>query len=1246
MSTLSGETAASEQASPSKAVTGTVKLHREETDTIAEAVAAAADEALDDSTNMVETEDIDEASLLKNLTEGVRNQDDLQRDITYQANLVLIEKEDERDQKRIDKVNSNKDKLLSQRHTQKRKLETHTLNILMRKRLESEIDRIDAEIAALEDEIAQIQQRIDARHQDQQNDNDSKQHQANRRMPNETQREFLIRTGKITPFSRMPERNIEGLSGELTEMLMDAEEEAEGIQPKVDDGEPLSHQHLRLPGFAEEPDSGSTTTAESEFSLRPRKRRRLQNGSALPTAQPYAEEQSSLQIHDASADEDTGGTFTPDVTDIDLAALDDEDDDGVIDLTQASKKRSKGVSAVEDKAEDLTGIDDGNEQVYQLRLQSWVARRSRARRNRHKEQNSAGNENRPAEDNDDVKSEPGDVEGNEDDEEEWFKPAPDAPDHHYENGLKLPGDIYPSLFDYQKTGVQWLGELYAQQVGGIIGDEMGLGKTIQIISFLAGLHYSKKLTKPVIVVAPATVLRQWVNEFHRWWPPLRVSILHTSGSGMLNVRDEHRLEEYEEVYRGRRDKKAPKSHKTAKRIVDRVAEHGHVLVTTYAGLQTYGDILIPIDWGYAVLDEGHKIRNPNTAITIYCKELRTANRVILSGTPMQNNLVELWSLFDFVYPMRLGTLVNFRNQFEIPIKIGGYANATNLQVMTATKCAETLKDAISPYLLQRLKADVAADLPRKSEQVLFCKLTKPQREAYEMFLASDEMTSILNRTRQSLYGIDILRKICNHPDLLDPKLKNMPGYKWGNPNKSGKMQVVRALLEIWKRAGDKTLLFSQGVQMLNVIEEFVKSLEGFKYLRMDGSTNIKDRQTMVDRFNNDPDLHVFLLTTKVGGLGVNLTGANRVIIFDPDWNPSTDVQARERAWRLGQKKEVTIYRLMTAGTIEEKIYHRQIFKQFLADKILKDPRQRQTFHMKDLYDLFTLGSSDGSTETAEMFKGSELQLHNSEERRRSSTANGGVNTWRSFTTPAENPSQDEATGLINFPAAPSERNEADEKEVRAITGVAGVEAFRGDPAESKPSTDESRILEGIFARSGVHSVLQHDQIVNGKRVISADRGMLEREAKRVAAEAAEELRKAGEEARNVPIGTVTWTGEVGEAGRPVNIRRGGGPSSAGILSNLAERQGLTPASAGSSRSGTPNSEREPRGKDFMKLIRDYIRRQGGSVPSQMLVVHFNNMCRTSRQTEEFKAMLQEVAVLKRGSGTRMRGKWELKDEFK
>jgi DNA excision repair protein ERCC-6 len=697
---------------------------------------------------------------------------------------------------------------------------------------------------------------------------------------------------------------------------------------------------------------------------------------------------------------------------------------------------------------------------------------------------------------------------------------------------------------------------------------------------------------------------------------------------MFNVRNEGEIEDHVDDW----DKKKPSGSSSAvKRIVERVVKHGHVLVTTYAGLQTYGDVLIPVEWAYAVLDEGHKIRNPNTAITIYCKELRTHNRVILSGTPMQNNLTELWSLFDFIFPMRLGTLVAFRNQFEIPIRLGGYANATNLQIMTAQKCAETLKETISPYLLQRLKVDVAADLPKKSEQVLFCKLSRSQREAYELFLKSDDMASILNRTRQSLYGIDILRKICNHPDLLDPMLKTKPGYTWGSVGKSGKMAVVQSLLPMWKRLGHKTLLFCQGVQMLDIIETFVQRQENIKYLRMDGKTPVKVRQTLVDQFNTDPELDVFLLTTKVGGLGVNLTGANRVIIFDPDWNPSTDVQARERAWRLGQKREVTIYRLMTAGTIEEKIYHRQIFKQFLSNKVLKDPKQQTSFNIHDLHDLFSLNSyEDGVTETSELFKGRDVK----------SLKSAGP---KELILPGN-----DAPPLRPRQAKKEvESGDTDEKEsdLCNIAGVAGVETYEGEPPPS--TSEEDRLMEGIFARSGVHSTLEHDEIINGKKTIKADRKMLQQEANRIAAQAALSLRRAGEQARAVPIGTVTWTGEFGEAGRPTNVRRGrGGPGSAGILAGVASRQGLSTGSESSSRSGTPGAaDQNLRAKDFEKMIPAFIRRHNGQVPSKLLVDHFNQYCIGSRQADEFKAALGKVAKMDK-KGTSMRAIWTLKPEYR
>ncbi|CAJ2506378.1 Uu.00g005080.m01.CDS01 [Anthostomella pinea] len=1132
-------------------------------------------------------DNMDEASALRNLTSNVRNQDDLERDITYQANLALIDAEDKRDEKRIEKAQANIVRLEAQKKTQQERFRKAIGKPEVKQRIRDEIARIDSDIDLNDKDIADFHARIEQRHQD--GEQADQIQGGNKKLPNESHREFLIRTGKITPFANIGGPRTDGINGELANALVDAEEEAVAEELEEKAGyEPRSHQNLRAPGFAEEPEL-PTAAAETEFSLRPRKKRRIQKGIA-------------------SSDD-----FTPQASDApeaDFVAYDQESED--YDMTERPRKKPKKTPQDDGKV-DVTKFDDGIEANYQTRLADWVDRRSRARL-------------RQQQDNDEEQPEQAeDVATN---EKEWFKPSPDQPDHQFDNGLKLPGDIYPALFDYQKTGVQWLAELYFQKVGGIIGDEMGLGKTVQLISFIAALHYSKQLDKPVIVVAPGTVLKQWVNEFHRWWPPLRVSILHSSGSGMFNVRNEDRIEDEEVAWDQRGSDR--KVSKAAKRIVDRVVKHGHVLVTTYAGLQTYGDALIPVEWGYAVLDEGHKIRNPNTAITIYCKELRTPNRVILSGTPMQNNLMELWSLFDFVFPMRLGTLVDFRNSFEIPIKIGGYANASNLQIMTAQKCAETLKDAISPYLLQRLKVDVAADLPKKSEQVLFCKLTRSQRDAYELFLKSEDMNSIIKRTRQSLYGIDILRKICNHPDLLDPRLKSKAEYKWGVASKSGKMQVVKALLHTWKRLGHKTLLFSQGVQMLDILEAFVRRLDNVSYLRMDGGTAIKDRQNLVDQFNNTPEIDLFLLTTKVGGLGVNLTGANRVIIFDPDWNPSTDVQARERAWRLGQKKEVTIYRLMTAGTIEEKIYHRQIFKQFLSNKVLKDPKQRTSFHLNDLHDLFTLGSSEeASTETEKLFQGSEVKF------RESLTKNGAENPTR------EAPGTSDASEVQGEPA-----NAEDTQDVRAITGVAGLEDYETDPATQPAANDEDRIMEGLFARSGVHQALEHDRIVNGSGKPQADRRILQQEANRVAAESAAALRRAGEQARSIPIGTVTWTGEVGEGGRPSNVRRGrGGPGSAAILAGLSNRQGLNnttkpPSSSGaSSRAGTPTTTM--RARDFEKLIPDFIRRHGGKVPTKLLVDHFNPLCVTNQQSNEFKAALNRVARMDK-KGSSMRAIWALK----
>ncbi|CEI66450.1 DNA repair and recombination protein RAD26 [Fusarium venenatum] len=1138
---------------------------------------AAAQESVTQSEDQEEqpnTEGLNEEDALRNLTGTVRDQNDLERDITLQANAALNEAEDKKDQNRITKLHETKQRLQVQLGKEKNNLEAAHSNVYKSRNAQKNIAKLDEQIRQITSDISDFQARISKRHED--NPVEDPKKSKSTKLPGETNREFLIRTGKITPFAKIGGPRPVGIQGQLAETILDAEEEATAEQLGGELEGPASHQRLRRPGFADElepetaPSQPAVTVAESEFSLRPRKKKRTQKERS-PSAD-FEPEASGNDSHDD-----------------DVWQQGNEDD-----LIREQRRQAKAKAKVADQEQvDLSKIDDGNVSHFKTRLNDWVTRRSRARKARRQTSDMSADANE-----------------SDDDEEEWFKPAPDFPDYDFGDGLKLPGDIYPSLFGYQKTGVQWLAELYKQNVGGIIGDEMGLGKTVQLIAFIAALHYSKKLHRPVIVVAPATLLRQWVSEFHRWWPPLRVSILHASGSGMMNPKfeDEYDLDHYKPL--------ATKSEKAASRIVNGVVKSGHVLVTTYTGLQTYADTLLPVEWDYAVLDEGHKIRNPNAEITVTCKELNTPNRVILSGTPVQNNLTELWSLFDFIYPMRLGTLVNFRSQFEIPIRQGGYANASNLQVMTAEKCAEALKETIAEYLLQRLKVDVAADLPEKTEQVLFCKLTDGQRKAYETFIKSDEVSAILNRRRQSLYGIDILRKICNHPDLLDKSLGKKAGYDFGNPKLSAKLQLTKDLLQkVMIPNGHKTLLFSQGRQMLNIIEKCMSEC-GISYVRMDGETPVDQRQPMIDRFNESPGIHVFLMTTRTGGLGTNLTGADRIIIFDPDWNPSTDLQARERAWRLGQKKPVKIYRLMTEGTIEEKIYHRQIFKQFMTNKVLKDPKQRSSYDLSDLYDLFSFNTGkDASANRSEVFKKAQVSLANGDE-----GGDGNLDP--------------------NHVESRDREKDVEGRELKQMGLVAAMEDFR----EDKSANDEKRMLEGIFAKS-VNNAYDHEAIVNGPQKPQADISILQDEANQVARQAAAHLRQAGAEARRVPIGTVTWTGEVGQAGRPGANRRRGGPSSAGIMSNLADRQGLDTGSGRSSRSGTPGMDKNLKSKDFVAMIKTFINRHNGRVPSKMLVDHFNPYCPGKKQSDEFKAALDKVAVLNNTGGAG-RGIWTLKPGVK
>ncbi|CAK9149998.1 unnamed protein product [Ilex paraguariensis] len=835
-----------------------------------------------------------------------------------------------------------------------------------------------------------------------------------------------------------------------------------------------------------------------------------------------------------------------------------------------------------------------------------------------------------------------------------------------EGGLKIPEAIFSELFDYQKVGVQWLWELHCQRAGGIIGDEMGLGKTIQVLAFLGALHFSC-MYKPSIIICPVTLLQQWKRETLKWYPNFHVELLHDSALDPTSRKKRAKsygsdCESGDSLDSDTEGNLNSRNSKKWDYLINRVltSENG-LLITTYEQLRLVGEQLLDIEWGYAILDEGHRIRNPNAEITLVCKQLQTIHRIIMTGAPIQNKLNELWSLFDFVFPGKLGVLPVFEAEFAVPISVGGYANASPLQVSTAYRCAVVLRDLIMPYLLRRMKADVNAQLPKKTEHVLFCSLTSEQRSVYRAFLASSEVEQIFDGSRNSLSGIDVMRKICNHPDLLEREHScRNPDY--GNPERSGKMKVITQVLKVWKEQGHRVLLFTQTQQMLDILEHFLGS-GGYNYRRMDGLTPIKQRMTLIDEFNNSDDVFIFILTTKVGGLGTNLTGANRVIIFDPDWNPSTDMQARERAWRIGQTKDVTVYRLISRGTIEEKVYHRQIYKHFLTNKILKNPQQRRFFKARDMKDLFTLNDDGegGSTETSSIFS----QV--SEDVNIVGTHKHNRDKQKSVKATAER---------ANDSAAQAERK-----------GKEKSDHSNGEVDE------ETNILRSLFDAHGIHSAVNHDVIMNAH---DEEKMRLEEQASQVAQRAAEALRHSRLLRSQDSVAVPTWTGKSGAAGAPSSIRQkfgsavnvqlisnpkpsdelpnnearglngfaagasaGKALSSAELLARIRGNQeravsdglehqlGLASSSTDRVNSAVNGSSRASRNlpgvqpEVLIRQICTFIQRSGGSTNSASIVNHFKDRI-PPKDLPLFKNLLKEIATLDKSSNG---SSWVLKPEY-
>ena len=471
---------------------------------------------------------------------------------------------------------------------------------------------------------------------------------------------------------------------------------------------------------------------------------------------------------------------------------------------------------------------------------------------------------------------------------------------------KKPRTLKATLRPYQDAGLSWLKFIHDIGSGGVLADDMGLGKTVQTIALLLAVKQEEK-TMSALIVAPTSVVTNWQRELERFAPTLSVAMWHGQG---------------------RKDR------------IEAVRE-AEVVITSYALLRRDEDFLATLDLTYAILDEAQHIKNPMSATAAAAKRLRARRRLALTGTPIENRLSEIWSIFDFVSPGLLGPLDKFEQRFSRPMEAGDY------------KTAQRLRATIHPFILRRTKAEVAKDLPEKIETDQICDLTGDQRTVYQQVLAEVraqvlgevERVGLAKSQLQILAGLTRLRQAA-----CDPRLLGLP--RDFTDEDSGKLVALRELVQNAIEGGHKVLVFSQFVMMLKIIEKAMKE-DGVTYEYLDGST--KDRAERVDRFQIDPSVPVFLISLKAGGTGLNLTAADTVIHFDPWWNPAVEQQAIDRAHRIGQTKVVTAYRLVAAGTIEEKI---QLLKgkkkELVASVLSEDQGGAKKLTKADLEDLFAI----------------------------------------------------------------------------------------------------------------------------------------------------------------------------------------------------------------------------------------------------------------------------------------------------
>ncbi|GAB1219103.1 hypothetical protein ENUP19_0013G0034 [Entamoeba nuttalli] len=483
-----------------------------------------------------------------------------------------------------------------------------------------------------------------------------------------------------------------------------------------------------------------------------------------------------------------------------------------------------------------------------------------------------------------------------------------------------------TLRSYQLEGHNWLVFNWCRGKGCILADEMGLGKTVQVVSFLEHLYSFQKLQGPFLIVVPLSMIEHWHREILEW-TDMNVVIYHGSKGNRQLVKY------YEWYYKDFQGKLIPGHLKF------------HVLLTTYEIVISDWEDLSKISWLVTVVDEAHRLKNKDSKLLKALCNIQTNHKVLLTGTPIQNNLGELWTLLNYIEPKTFPSLEEFDHEFNSLDKSAEQVNK--------------LQESIKPFFLRRMKNEVEKSIPPKEETIIEVELTMVQKQYYRALYEKNR--EFLNKgcvgsNVPNLQNLMMqLRKVCNHPYLIPGvEEKDTAQFPEGSPDyfnqlirSSGKLVLLDKLLPKLYADHHKVLIFSQLKKVLNIIEKYLK-YKGYFYERLDGSIKSEDRQNAIDRFMN-PEMNrfIFLLCTRAGGFGINLSEADTVIIFDSDWNPQNDLQAQARCHRIGQKKEVKVYRLVSKNTYERYMFERASMKLGLDQAVLanittsSDPKDKQ-----------------------------------------------------------------------------------------------------------------------------------------------------------------------------------------------------------------------------------------------------------------------------------------------------------------